>query len=331
MDAAPDIEEPAPSESPARFHLYGPDFYLKPPPPIEWDVENVIVAGGLMLMVGESGSKKTYSAMDMAYCKAIGKPWLGHETRPGKVIYLDEESGLKRMHWRAHEVAKGHYGNATVPFYFSTYNGLNLIDDREEERLYELIRLHQPDMLVIDTLAAVTPGADENAVKDMHKPMARLHRLATYTGVTVVLIHHAGKSGKYRGSSTIKADVDTMLIVESEDESDVINFSFEKLRDGNPSKFAARTHWEDGGFWLTETEPTERERPMSKSQRYVLRFLQENGPSDMNSIRENADICSPNAARQAVYSLADMGLVTRINEGGRGHPAKYSLVSKQVV
>jgi hypothetical protein len=71
-----------------------------------------------------------------------------------------------------------------------------------------------------------------------------------------------------------------------------------------------------------------REKALSRSQEYVLRYLDEHGPSPLPGIMDAADVCSDNAARQAIYSLVTLGKVCRTNPGAR--PAVYALVDKEL-
>jgi hypothetical protein len=68
-------------------------------------------------------------------------------------------------------------------------------------------------MIVIDTLAASLPGADENSSRDMGEAMRTLSRIARTTGATVVFIHHTGKVDKrgLRGSNATLAAADVVL------------------------------------------------------------------------------------------------------------------------
>jgi predicted HTH transcriptional regulator len=119
--------------------------------------------------------------------------------------------------------------------------------------------------------------------------------------------------------------VDLLLRCASKSDSPNIDFSFEKARDVEPFNFAAVAHFEPDMFWLTPSAKAARMRPISKSQRYVVRYLQEHGDSTLNDITSQADVCSENAARQAVYALVDLGYVRRTDAGGAGERATYGL------
>lgn len=58
----------------------------------------------------------------------------------------------------------------------------------------------------------------------------------------------------------------------------------------------------------------------------VIEYLKRTGPSFTADIVNCSDDHSPENLRQAIHSLKNKGVVYRVNEGGRGKPAKYDLV-----
>jgi hypothetical protein len=72
------------------------------------------------------------------------------------------------------------------------------------------------DLIVIDTLAQVTPGANENASEDLGKALDQCAGIHRATGATVLLVHHSGKDASKgaRGWSGVRAAADAELEVE---------------------------------------------------------------------------------------------------------------------
>jgi hypothetical protein len=102
------------------------------------------------------------------------------------------------------------------------------------------------DVVVIDTLAASSPGADENAAKDMGKIIEHCKELHKATGATVVLIHHSGKdeSKGARGWSGLRAAADAEIEVSNK--GDHRTATVTKLKDG-----------EDGAKFFFKLMPVE--------------------------------------------------------------------------
>jgi len=255
----------------------------------------------------------------------MGKKWLNFMTKKGTVLFIDEESGPRRLASRLGEVLRGHDGDDNTKIAFVSLEQLNLREEKEIEALKALVEKVGASFVVIDSLAGIIPGADENAVKDVQPIFMGVRRVAESTQAAILIIHHANKIGKYRGSSALKAAVDLLIKVESEPDSPEITFKTEKSRDTAPMKFAAEAHFAEPEFWLSPTEMPQQALPQKPSQDYVLGYLEMNGPSKLKDIVNNADICSGGTARNMVFHLQKEGLITRVDEGGQGKEATYDL------
>jgi len=78
----------------------------------------------------------------------------------------------------------------------------------------------QPVRLIIgDTLARMSAGANENSGEDMGPVMARFDQVANATGAAMMIIHHIGKDAARgaRGWSGIRAHIDTEIEVVEKD------------------------------------------------------------------------------------------------------------------
>lgn len=86
-------------------------------------------------------------------------------------------------------------------------------------------------LVIIDTWAWATLGADENTAKDSGVSLGRLNHLRRQTGATVLTLHHSTKDGSSeRGSSTLRAAMDT--VINLSEEGDRIVLTCEKQRNG---------------------------------------------------------------------------------------------------
>jgi hypothetical protein len=90
----------------------------------------------------------------------------------------------------------------------------------QKDDVWEIVRAirelpERPGIVFVDTLAQVTPGADENTAKDMGAALANCRAIHQATGVLVVLIHHVGKDATRgaRGWSGFGGACDFMLEV----------------------------------------------------------------------------------------------------------------------
>lgn len=310
-----------------RFELLSAFDALQPQPPIEWIVDGLISAGSVNIFYGEAGSKKTWSLLDMAVCVARGDNWLNFKTKVSNVLIVDEESGRRRMMSRMGDVLRGHNADNSTPIHSVSYARFDLGKPSDVGELTYLITSNKMQLVIIDALADVMLGKDENSVKDVQPIFTELRRIADDTQAAIIVIHHSNKNGGYRGSTAIKGALDVMVSVESKSGSDEITFKAEKNRDYKESDFTANISFMADMVWLSPSTASAAVT-LGSGQRYVLRYLLENGASDITAIKNNADSCSASTAQRSVYNLADGGYIQRVDGGGNGVKAVYDLTDK---
>ncbi len=301
---------------------------LEPQPPIDWIVENLFSAGSVSLVVGEGGSKKTWSMLDLAVCVATGNKWLNFVTKQAPVLLIDEESGPHRLARRLGDVMRGHEAAANTPIRFICMAGFNYLKEQKHlDALQWEILCNRAGLVVVDALADVMIGGDENAVKDVQPVFHGLRAVADATGAAIVVIHHANKGGGYRGSSAMHGAVDLMLMVDSEPESSDTDFKCEKARDVEPHRFTATAHFEDDLFCLTPAiyDPAKERDKFNEAELYVFDYLTKKGDSRNKDIAQSTDLFSINKIRNAVNSLMKKNEVERKDSGSSGAEAVYGL------
>lgn len=311
-----------------RYIIHSAKDALQPQPLIEWIIDNLLSTGSVSLIVGEPGSKKTWAILYMAVCVALGVPWLNFCTVQGATLIIDEDNGERKLSGRINKILTAHQAPESTPLYYVSLAAFDFGNTNDINELFSLIVEKNVRLVIIDTLAGIMPGRDENSVKDVQPIFMALRRIAERTGTAIVLIHHTNKVGGYRGSSALKAAVDLMLIVSSKPESQNIDFKTEKARDTEPVHFSGVANFMPDKFWLISSPTSGKAQSFNKGQRYVLRYLHLNGESTIQDIKNNADTCSSETARQMVYALVEGGFISRINKGGQGSKAIFGLTDK---
>ena len=182
-------------------------------------VEGLMTIGSSVVVYGDSNSGKTFWALSVATAIATGTDCYGRKTDPGLVVYLASESPAS-IRSRMQAIKKFYGCNlenfAMVPIPINFYNG-----DQDAHDVIELVRAIEkikgkPVRLIIgDTLARMSAGANENSGEDMGPVMARFDLVATATGAAMMIIHHNGKDAAKgaRGWSGIRAHIDTEIEV----------------------------------------------------------------------------------------------------------------------
>ena len=279
------------------------------------------------MIVGKFGIGKTFAVLDMAVCVARGTPWLGKATQQCNVLVIDEESGRRRISDRIGMALRGHDAGADTSLFAVSFAGFSLMTDEGVVEMENIIRHIGAGLVVIDALADLIPGADENSVKEVLPALKILREIAEVTNACIILLHHVGKSGEYRGSTAIAAKVDVMLKLDRPDGSHTLNFTFTKARDVEETEIGALMEFENDRFWLSSATTLTKEIHLSRSQQYVMEYLTAHPDSLLADVMGHADSCSDTAARQALFTLARLHKVRRTDTGTNTKIATYGVVN----
>ena len=182
-------------------------------------VEGLLMMGGTSLLYGSTNSGKTFLAVSLGCAVATGTDWLGRRTERSAVVYLATESPasvIARLH--AHQ----DYFGVQVADFAIVHDPINLFTSNDDAtavvhavRRIESERGVKVGLIVCDTLARMSVGANENSGEDMGRVISRLDRLKDECGAHVLVIHHSGKNAASgaRGWSGVRAVVDTEIEV----------------------------------------------------------------------------------------------------------------------
>jgi len=184
--------------------------------PVSWLIKSILPAAEVAICYGASGSGKSFFVLDMAAAVARGIEWRGHRTRQCPVVYVAAEGAGG---FRGRTVAYGRHNHldlATVPFYVLP-SIIDLADDYPQ-LITNIDEIGGAGLVVVDTLAATTPGMDENTGKDMGRVIDACRQIHDATGAMVLLIHHSGKDAAQgaRGWSGLRAACDAEFQITQE-------------------------------------------------------------------------------------------------------------------
>ena len=269
-----------------RIIIRNAAYALTPRTPINYIIDKVISPGSVNVWAGKFGNGKTYVTLAAGVSVALGIDFLGMPTKQTTVLFIDEESGDQRLSTRLAATLRGVDGGEETLINFISLAGFNLLKrPGDAELLQSCIEQTQAGLVFIDALADIMLGGDENSVKDTQPVFAALRKIAENTRAAIVLIHHTNKLGEYRGSSAIPGAIDSMLLIEKDEKTNVITFKSIKNRDGEPLKFCGLAHWEEDRFYLTTADLQNREPNFGKAQNFVLNYLKEHGNSTLQDIQ----------------------------------------------
>jgi len=203
--------------------------------PTDWLIKGVLPRADLVVLYGASGSGKSFVGIDLMAAVSRGTPWRGLRTKRGRAVIIAAEGG-GGMGKRIEAYCQHHDINADdldIGIIIAPPNFM------QKDDITDLVRAVTAaggaDVIMVDTFAQVTPGANENAAEDMGLALANARALRDATGAVVVLVHHAGKdtSKGSRGWSGIKAAADAEIEVVRHEESPVREIRISKMKDGD--------------------------------------------------------------------------------------------------
>jgi hypothetical protein len=189
------------------------DFASGAPP--TWIVKGVLPDADVGAIYGESTSGKSFFMLDLLTAIARQEPeWRGHKIKPGvRCGYvLAEGADDFKVRVKAQHIHRGAPPPGRTIALLD--DAPNFTDRRAVDDLIARIKAWgELDLIAVDTLASVTPGADENAAGQMGQVIEHCKALRRATGAMILLLHHPGKDpGKgMRGSSTIYAGLDVVI------------------------------------------------------------------------------------------------------------------------
>jgi hypothetical protein len=204
------------------------DFAAGKPP--SWLIRDVLPQAELGVIFGASGSGKSFFALDLAGSIAQGLDWRGKKTTQARVGFIAAEgaSGFRNRinaYCRHNDMpSMGIKVLAAAP---------NFMERKDINDVIGAVKdAGHLDLVFVDTLAQVTPGANENSGEDMGRAIAHCGLLHAQTGAMVVLIHHSGKDSAKgaRGWSGIKGALNVEIEILRADQDRVAVVT--KMKDG---------------------------------------------------------------------------------------------------
>lgn len=183
-------------------------------------IKGVLYRNTLTAVIGAAGSGKTFFVNDLAFHVAAGLDWRGHKVKHAGVLYiaLEGAAGIANRiaALRRHHNAYGD-GEAPPPEFNLSVATLDLLNDPDapQRAIRTALALDNVGLVVIDTLARVMPGGDENSSMDMSRIIQALDTIREATGACILIVHHTGKNAAMgaRGHSSLRAALDTEMEV----------------------------------------------------------------------------------------------------------------------
>jgi putative DNA primase/helicase len=169
----------------------------------------VIPTQGITMIYSTAGVGKTMLALSIAQAVGAGEEFAKWTApAPEKVVYFDGEMALADVGPRV-KALRPSMGNVRL---YTPDRMDELLPDLalHEGRVFVERRLFDAKLLILDNLSTLFRSNSENEAKDWAVAQHWLLGLRR-DGLSVLLLHHAGKSGMQRGTSKRVDVMDTVL------------------------------------------------------------------------------------------------------------------------
>lgn len=200
-------------------------------------VERILMRDGMSVIYGDSNSGKTFLAVHLAASIARGDRFLGRRTMPGMVLYLATEAAgsvIRRVkaYKKYHGIAELNMVVVKSPINF--YEGsadtnlvCQLVQNLESEYGQKIC------MVIGDTMARISAGANENSGEDMGVILKHADHVKNHCKTHFLWIHHNGKNvaAGMRGWSGIRAAIDTEIEIVEDKDTGIRTVEITKQRD----------------------------------------------------------------------------------------------------
>ncbi|MGE3366914.1 MAG: AAA family ATPase [Rhizobiaceae bacterium] len=194
-------------------------------PPREMLLDPILPSQGLAMLYAPRGVGKTHVALGIAYAVATGGTFLRWRAdRPRRVLYVDGEMPARTMQDRLRAYDSGRAAGPLI------HDNLRLVTpDLQDGPIPDLLTvdgqnairelLDGIELLILDNLSALCRSGRENEA-DSWQPAQDFLLALRRAGVTVLIVHHAGKGGNQRGTSRREDVLDTVIALRRPDDYD---------------------------------------------------------------------------------------------------------------
>ncbi len=208
------IVHPLHSSPLAAFSLA--DFLHMDIPERRFLLEPVLPEQGLAIIYAPRGLGKTYAALSMALAVSAGGEVYGWKAASAQsVLYIDGEMPARAMQERLNGLTKGMGCGLPGSNLFQLITpdlqpvSMPNLAIRSGQQAVEAF-LTEARLVVIDNLATLCRHGRENEAESWLPVQSWLLELRR-RGLSVLLVHHAGKSGDQRGTSAKEDIMDTVI------------------------------------------------------------------------------------------------------------------------
>jgi RecA-family ATPase len=167
------------------------DIMLWRPPPMKEAIEGgILYQGTKLILFGLPKRHKSITVQQMAFCVAVGAPWLGFKTERMVVGYVQGEVPPAMFRKRVLKMGQ----NQKVPngsiFFLTTTSTLKLDRQQGLDVLCKSLERTKPQLLILDPIWKYTSNIAEETLLNF---VDNMDYLIHHFGLSIVLTHHSRK------------------------------------------------------------------------------------------------------------------------------------------
>lgn len=238
-------------------------------PPREMLLSPILPSQGLAMLYAQRGVGKTYVSLSIAVAIASGKPLFEGKwqcDKASKVLFIDGEMPANVLQERLAKLIANHgeFDRNNLNILTSDFQefGIPDLSQKEGQEIVEEFIDDDTKVIILDNLSTLCRSGkenDEDSWKQIQEWILSLRR----KGKSVLLVHHANKSGSQRGTSKREDVLDTVITLKrpvdyENDQGARFEIHYEKARgfygeDAEPFE----VWFKDDEWWVTEIEDNE--------------------------------------------------------------------------
>lgn len=266
-----------------------------PKPQRQIVIDGLVRRGEVVNIVASTKIGKSWLALLLAFCVALGRAWLGRKTTQGRVLLIDNELYDDTIENRCSAIARqGGFEDTGVPFEYLDLRGRAA--GIYEVRDYLLSEFSPGDltMIVLDAKYRFFSGKmQENSNDDQTTFHNIVDNLARSLDCVIVLVHHSTKGdqsqkdvtdiGAGGGSQSRTVDTHLALIPHNDSKNGDLFVLDGKVRTFAPGSLPMTLRWE-WPLWTAEhsVEPVRKEAQSGGERRQAQK--------DKKALSELADV-----------------------------------------
>lgn len=231
--------------------------------------DGLLNRGGLMWIHANSGTGKTFLALQLAASMALARPWLRWKVdpTPKTILYLQGE--LSRSWWQRRakmlrtfydvEYLRGVYFCHRIFPLMTHDHWKRTVSCEGLGRLAALVEEHEPDVVFLDPLSAFY-ALKENDTDLNREFVNQILEFRRKYNMTIVIVHHDRKgqekaTSEMRGSSVLEAGADSSLQLTKDFKKKITKLQWTKVRHAmTPSLMRLEQTEKNRGFFTEAAE-----------------------------------------------------------------------------